>query len=509
MRPSPVAEIERKFDVEDATVLPPLQDLPGVGRVEPPVEHRLTAEYFDTADLRLASQKITLRRRVGGDDAGWHLKLPSGPDERHEYREPLRNKKKKKRSRAVPEPLLSLVRVHTRDSVLVPVALLRTQRTVHRLLGKNGDVLAEFSDDHVRAETLIPEYSKQSWREWEIELVDGSRKLLDTVQDILASAGVRPASSGSKLARALGPHLPTTAEKPPPTPTSAAADVVLAYLREQVQALKDQDPRVRLDAPDAVHKMRVATRRMRSVLATYRKLLDDADSVKFLRGELKWLAGVLGEARDAEVMHERLKDMIAKEPSDLVMGPVTGRIDFELGADYRKAHANVLDALDGTRYFHLLDVLESSLDSPSLTARASKPAHKVIPKLIKRDAKRLRTAVEDARHHASESDHPALHEARKDGKRLRYAAESAAPINPGGAARLADAAHGVQKILGDHQDSVVTRELLRRLGAEAFEQGENGFTYGRLHALEQAAALETEARFHREWKTFPSTSLKK
>ena len=520
MRPSPVAEIERKFDVEDATILPPLQDLPGVGRVEPPVEHRLTAEYFDTADLRLASQKITLRRRVGGDDAGWHLKLPSGPDERHEYREPLekiyellekkkKKKKKKEATRAIPEPLLSLVRVHTRDSALVPVARLRTRRTVYRLLGKNDDVLAEFSDDQVKAETLIPETSKQTWREWEIELVDGSRKLLDTVQDVLASAGVRPAGSGSKLARALGPHLPSTAEKPPPTPKSAAADVVLAYLREQVQALKDQDPRVRLDAPDAVHKMRVATRRMRSVLATYRKLLGDADSVNFLRGELKWLAGVLGEARDAEVMHERLKDMIAKEPSDLVMGPVTGRIDTELGADYRKAHANALEALDGTRYFHLLDALESVLDSPSLTSRASKPAHKVIPKLIQRDAKRLRTAVEDARHHASESDHPALHEARKDGKRLRYAAESAAPINPGRAARLADAAHGVQKILGDHQDSVVTRELLRRLGAEAFEQGENGFTYGRLHALEQAAALETEARFHRQWKTFPSTSLKK
>jgi hypothetical protein len=64
-----------------------------------------------------------------------------------------------------------------------------------------------------------------------------------------------------------------------------------------------------------------------------------------------------------------------------------------------------------------------------------------------------------------------------------------------------------EKILGDYQDSVVTRDLLRRLGAEAFVQGENGFSYGRLHALEQSIALDAEARFHREWKKFATPSL--
>lgn len=113
-------------------------------------------------------------------------------------------------------------------------------------------------------------------------------------------------------------------------------------------------------------------------------------------------------------------------------------------------------------------------------------ARKVLPPLKKRDVQRLRSAVRDAKHHrACNGDHPALHEARKDGKRLRYAA---APVNPNRAARLADAAHGVQKILGDHQDSIVTRELLRRLGAASFLQGGNEFSYGRLRALEQSAA---------------------
>jgi CHAD domain-containing protein len=283
---------------------------------------------------------------------------------------------------------------------------------------------------------------------------------------------------------------------------------MLAYFRDQVRELKEQDPLVREDTHDAVHKMRVATRRMRSVLATYRKLLDDAETVKNLRDELKWLAGLLGEARDAEVMHARLKEMVGQEPSELVMGPVTRRVDLELGGAYQKAHEKALKALDGKRYFRLLDSLDALITAPHLSALASEPAHKVIPGMVERDVKRLRAAVKEAkRHPAGTGDHPALHEARKDGKRLRYAAEAAAPVNPKQAARLADAAHGVQKILGDHQDSVVTRQLLRRLGAEAFTLGENGFSYGRLHALEQTVALEAEAQFHRDWKKFPATPL--
>jgi CHAD domain-containing protein len=200
--------------------------------------------------------------------------------------------------------------------------------------------------------------------------------------------------------------------------------------------------------------------------------------------------------------------MVAQEPGELVMGPVTRRVDLELGGAYQKAHDKALKALDGKRYFRLLDSLDALITAPHLSARASKPAHKVIPGMVERDVKRLRTAVKETkRHPAGTGDHPALHEARKDGKRLRYAAEAATPVNPKQAARLADAAHGVQKILGGHQDSVVTRQLLRRLGAEAFTLGENGFSYGRLHALEQTVALEAEAQFHRDWKKFPAAPL--
>lgn len=99
-------------------------------------------------------------------------------------------------------------------------------------------------------------------------------------------------------------------------------------------------------------------------------------------------------------------------------------------------------------------------------------------------------------------------EARKAAKRLRYAAEAAAVIDGKKARLLERAAHSIQKVLGRHQDSVVAREVLRRLAAEAFPLGENAFTYGRLHAFEQNQADQTEAEFHHDWATFPAKLLK-
>ncbi|MET3923547.1 CYTH domain-containing protein [Arthrobacter sp. UYEF20] len=211
MNPTHVVEIERKYDVEDAAPLPPLDDLPGVGRVEPAVEHQLEAMYFDTADLRLASRHITLRRRTGGDDAGWHLKLPSATDERHEFHEPLGQE-----TDGVPEPLLRLVRVHTRESTLVPIARLTTRRVVCRLRGQNDVVLADFSDDHVQAQTLTPKQKTQYWREWEMELVDGSRDLLEAGQNMLAAAGIQPAGRPPFQAG-------TRPRRPPASPHRSAA----------------------------------------------------------------------------------------------------------------------------------------------------------------------------------------------------------------------------------------------------------------------------------------------
>jgi hypothetical protein len=91
-----------------------------------------------------------------------------------------------------------------------------------------------------------------------------------------------------------------------------------AYLCEQADAIRATDPRVRQDAPDAVHNMRVACRRMRSTLQSFRSLLDRTRT-DGLVPELRWLAGEFGSARDLEVQRERIG------PPELALGPVTAQ----------------------------------------------------------------------------------------------------------------------------------------------------------------------------------------
>ena len=289
----------------------------------------------------------------------------------------------------------------------------------------------------------------------------------------------------------------------PPQPDGPAGLLLLAYLRHQFLAMLAEDPRVRADREDAVHKMRVSTRRMRSALASYRKVLAP-EPARDVRTELKWFAGVLGAARDAQVMRARLHALVDSQPAELVLGPVQQRIDEELLGDYRAAHDEVARVLDGDRYRRLLDRLESVVSSPVFTAAADAPAGETADRMLRRDRRRLHRQVRAAREARSE-DHrsESLHDARKDAKRLRYASEVAQPVQASGATELAAGAEHVQKILGEHQDSVVSREYLRRLGAAAAGAGSNGFTYGRLHALEEERGESARKRFRKAWRNFP------
>lgn len=292
------------------------------------------------------------------------------------------------------------------------------------------------------------------------------------------------------------------------SPGTPAADgpaglLLLAYLSEQFQAMLAEDPRVRTNRADAVHKMRVSTRRMRSAMASYQKVLAP-DPSRAVRNELKWLAGVLGAARDAQVLRARLHSLLDTQPTELVMGPVRQRIDEELLADYSSALAEVARVLDSGRYRRLLEDLELVISQPDFTAAADAPAAETAGRMLRRDRRRLHQQVRDARS-ARNHDHRAesLHEARKDAKRLRYAAEVARPVRTPGAAELISGAEHVQKILGEHQDSVVSREFLRRLGAGSARSGANGFTYGRLHALEEERGETAHKQFRRAWSNFP------
>ncbi len=374
-----VREIEAKFEPARDGGIPDLTVLDDVVSVADPETHELDATYFDTDGLALSASGLTLRRRVGGTDAGWHLKVPSPDGGRDELREPLGGAPPE----VVPESLERAVHLYARGQALGAVVQVRTRRRVYRLCDADGRTLAELCDDLVTADTLgDPDGSStKAWREWEVELVDGDDALLEAAGELLQASGARPASGPSKLARALGNRIPVPAMSTTPrdsdtsgAPHASAADVVGTHLRQQLAELKYRDPLVRHDVPDAVHKMRVAMRRLRSALASYRPLLDRRLTDP-LRDELKWIAGVLGDARDAEVMHERLAGLIADEPIELVMGPVQQRVDRQLGAAYRLAHRRAVEAMESQRYATLIDKLDAVVANPPwTTGRRSRPS---------------------------------------------------------------------------------------------------------------------------------------
>ncbi|MEW2121058.1 CYTH and CHAD domain-containing protein [Streptomyces sp. NPDC005474] len=485
-------EIERKYESDDSG-LPDLTGVAGVADIVDKGTAELDATYYDTSDLRLASASITLRRRTGGSDAGWHLKLPVAPGIRDEIQVPL--------SDSVPDELADLARARVREGQLVPVVRLRSTRDVRDLVGADGRRLAEVGVDTVRAERLFGGKGTAEWTEIEVELADGEdQRVLDKVDKRLRKAGVRPSKSASKLARALaetkGGH-PRPQEEPAEPVT--AGDHVLAYVRAQRDAIVDLDPAVRQDAEESVHDMRVATRRLRSTFKSFHKVLDRKITDP-IGDELKWLAAELGVGRDHEVLAERLGTVLDDLAPTLVHGPIRDRLGTWSKAEHKGARRRLLGVLDSPRYLTLLDTLDAVVaDPPVLKAAGRKPA-KVLAKAVRKDFKKVAALVEEAMEQPPGTDRDlGLHEARKKAKRTRYAAEAATPALRGPAKKLTKSMKSLQSLLGDHQDSVMVRTTLGELSAVAHAAGDNTFTYGLLYGREERRAAKVEEALPQEW----------
>ena len=496
-------EVERKYDVGPDAEAPDLVGIGGISSVGPVEDHRLVAEYYDTESLDLARLGISLRRRHGGHDDGWHVKVPAAGAGRTEVHLPLGDE-----GDGIPDDLRALVRGPSRDRPLVPVARVLSHRLEVSLLGDHGQTLALLSDDRVLAQRHLTGATVVRWREWEVELVDGDDRVLDAVEASLLTVGAESAASRSKIRRALGLNGGRHRGKDLPEGPNAG-QVLSAYLTRYRDRLLVQEVGVRLASPEAVHQMRTATRRLRSVLATYRPLLDDAPGAEHLRSELQWLGQVLGGPRDAYVLRTHLDELVDSQSPELVLGPVRTRIDDELASAHRDGLASAVEVFGTTRYADLVAALDRLVESPAYTERADEPADTALPRRLEREVKRLRRAegaVPPPGH--PERDAP-LHEVRKKAKRLRYAADSARPVLGEPARRLAKAAKRVQEALGVRQDAVVAKERLRELGVQAHLTGENGFTFGRLHALEDRRADEAELDFERAWKRVPERHVRR
>lgn len=477
-------EIERKYAAPAEAAIPAaaLRDLPGVARVRRKRPVEMQAQYFDTSDLGLAGAKVTLRKRSGGLDEGWHLKLPEA-GYRREIHSPLTD------SDEIPEELA--VRLHTllRGRALVPAVVLHTRRTVHELLGEKDQVLAEICDDQVSSTPGLKGAEAAEWREWEVELRAADAALFDLVEPLLLERGATTGAGPSKLARSLGDLVPApAAELPGVGDKATVGEVARDYLAGEIARLMEHDAGTRQHAADAIHQMRVAARRLRSVLSSYREIVGQERSEQ-LRDELKALADSLGDARDSEVMLERLRGRLDEQPEDRVRGPIRERIDAALTERYEKAHEKAMKFMSSRRYYKLLDALDELVIDWQAGGDADKKAKKALAEVFAGDWKRLRKRA----HAADAIDDPieheeALHDVRKSAKRLRYGMDSATGVLGKQAKQVAKASAAVTELLGDHNDSVITSRVIGELAEEAFARGEDTFTYGRMQQAEESHA---------------------
>ncbi|MFG1651082.1 CHAD domain-containing protein [Micromonospora sp. NPDC049275] len=493
-----MVEEEQKYEVDDSFVLPDLSAVAPVGgrvRELPPVT--LVARYLDTVDLRLARAGATLRHREG-DELPWTVKLPTGtPGVRHEISRPGP-------AGQPPPELVELVTALHRGAPLAPVTVVRTVRHAHEVCDRAGTVLAEVVDDRV---TVLDDAgtATDTFREVEVERKAGDRKLLERIGGVLREAGARGGSFTPKHVRALGAVAQSEPDLVGPgglTADPSAGELVTEAVRKEVGRLLAHDPLVRLrtstDGGDsAVHQMRVACRRLRSDLRTFRPLVRRSWA-RPLRDELRWLAGVLGAARDAEVLRDRLRRTATADPLSPLDAGAVDRLDEALAQRQQQAHAAIDEALRSPRYLALVDSLVLAARAPRLTRRAAAPAARTLPKLVARPWRQLagRDGVDGLDPSAPDDR---WHAVRKEGKQARYAVTAVLPAVGRDARRLARALAGVQDVLGEHQDAAVAAETWLALAADRPEDHELAVTAGRLAERERHTVLLMRARFPAAW----------
>ncbi|HXL41462.1 MAG TPA: CYTH and CHAD domain-containing protein [Actinomycetota bacterium] len=502
--PDVSTESEDKLEADPGFEIPDLSGVEPGAQVAVLREALLEAVYFDTADLRLARNSgITLRyrrdRSPGSTDEGtWTLKLPedaTGTGDRALIRQELSWPGSPD---DVPPQAAALVRAITRRAPLQPVARLTTQRRRLELRDREGPPLAEIDDDLVSIAEPVQEQFRQIEVEWTGEARPGLRK---AVLDRLRRAGARSGDATPKVFRALGlaDGAKPDVEVPHLDRHSTMRDVVAASIAGATKTMIERDPGVRLGGDiEHVHKARVATRRLRSDLRTFRPLLD-AGWERQMRNDLRLPANALGEVRDADVLMAELRAQIAS-----LEGPdaaAAARLLAKLGAERDQANARLLEVLDGEPYALLLDRLVAAAANPPMAdpAAGGLPASHTLPGLVARPWKRLRRWVAGL---GKEPADEALHEVRKRAKQLRYASEAAAPVRGRPAVKLAGAAENLQEVLGEFHDAVVSAGWLRdHAGTEGVS---TALVAGRIVEREERRRAEQRSAWPKAWKRLKS-----
>jgi CHAD domain-containing protein len=454
-------------------------------------EIELVAVYFDTSDLRLTRAGVSLRYR---SDDGWTVKLPEPSDgeafvrNEHVFAGELGEP---------PSAAAELVRVWVRSSQLGQVARISTHRRTIHIYDDEGRDLGEIDDDTVSGTST--RHHAFEFREIEVENAeDADPAALKAVVKRIRAAGAGTARPMPKIARALGAAASMPPDLCPPEPLEPNAtlgQLVQAAIASSVQRLVDHDPVIRVsDHPEGIHQARVATRRLRSDLRTFRPVLDPRWSEP-LRAELKWLGEELGRVRDADVLLEHLEEKSA-DLRDEQQTAASELIERLRNARVRDRD-QLLDAMRSDRYAALLDRLIDATRAPRFKdGKEDVRAAKVVRRLTRRPWKRLRKAVARLPEVPKDTQ---LHEVRKRTKQSRYALEAVTPITGSRTKQVAKRLADLQDVLGDHQDAVVASQWLHDAALDS-SGSEPAFVAGLLAGSFAADRREQRGRWHDVWK---------
>ena len=482
-------EIETKLELDPDSSLPPLAKRKrlaavGIAGVAEPVTHHLDAVYYDTDRLDLLRSKITLRRRTGGSDAGWHLKLPAVEGARTEIGLPL----SAGGGQDVPAEIGDLVLGAARGRPLAPVGRIVNERTVRHLLDASGTVLIEVADDHVTGTSLADDRTRR-WREVEAEIVGGTHEQLAATVDVLVSGGARPAASPSKLARALD------FRRPPPRRNKSAGDVVVGYVARQSELLITADRAVREGNPSAALDARTICRRIAAVLTVFAPLFDGV-TPPALRDSLRGASATFDGARDVRSARQRLVDQLTEEPAPYRDRART-RLEQACAARLTRATDRAGQFLTGPDYLTMLQALDDLIAAPPLAKRAQRAAARELAVLLSAGWHRLAELAEAAL--ADPSRTSPLQEVGDWATTMRYGAEATVGTLGPDAAVLATSLEELQESVDEHLDARRAAELLASLAIESDTDGVAGFIFGRLHAIEQNLAHAAVDDFTDAW----------
>lgn len=449
--------------------------------------------YYDNEDQDLARHGLSGRARRKSGKAVAEVKLvplkAALIQKRAEFKRSLR-------ARQAAERGLRLLLEHELglkiDQRLAPLVELNTRRRKYQL-----------SNDHCQAELCYDQVTvkqagssdKSHFSEIEIELTRGSdHHFVDMVKGLQGLPNlVQDGQSKYKRSLQLAgvPQFQYGPDKLSFAATASVDEVARWLALSLYQSMRAFEPGTRLGLDlEQLHKMRVSTRRMRSLLGLFSESFEP-QHYQSLRQEYKWLAAVLGVVRDNDVQLHKLPDR--RRELDDQHPEAFEALERALQKRWRAGREQLLKALDSKRYQSLCELSESSFGQLPLRHRqhlGRMPIGLWAQAKIEKRIKTVRKALKRARNSLIEDD---VHELRKVCKALRYSGEFFAGLYGQGMTRANKALTGFQDQLGDFQDDCVLGSLATELLHEQ-EPGQRPASYHFLLGVLKGLSLSAQRR---------------